>query len=76
MMSCAVLDNWYKISKIAFIMFFTSVKSLLIALNFFFFFLAVPSSMQDLSPPTRNQTCVPCIGSTVFTTRPPGKSPP
>ena len=39
MMSCAVLDNWYKISKIAFIMFFTSVKSLLIALNFFFFWV-------------------------------------
>ena len=29
----------------------------------FFFFFAVPCSMQDLGFPTGNQTCAPCIGS-------------
>ena len=27
-------------------------------------FFAMPCSMQDLSSPARDQTCVPCIGST------------
>ena len=30
-------------------------------ITFFFFFLAMPCSMWDLSSPTRNQTCAPCI---------------
>ena len=30
---------------------------------FFFFFLAKLHSMFDLSSPTRDQTCAPCIGS-------------
>ena len=29
----------------------------------FFFFFAVPQSMQDLSSPTRDQTRAPCSGS-------------
>ena len=29
----------------------------------FFYFLATPFSMWNLSPPTRDQTCAPCIGS-------------
>ena len=31
--------------------------------KFFFFFLAVPCSMQDLSSPIRDQTGAPCTGS-------------
>ena len=31
--------------------------------GFFFFFLAMPCSMWDLSSPTRDQTHAPCIGS-------------
>ena len=37
---------------------------LLKTLQFFFFFLAVPCGLQDLSSPIRDRTCVPCIGST------------
>ena len=40
----------------------------------FFIFLAVPWAMWDLSSPTRDRMCVPCIGSAVLTTGPPGKS--
>ena len=40
----------------------------------FFFFLASPNGMQDLSYLKRNRTCAPCIVSTVLTTEPPGKS--
>ena len=29
--------------------------------SFFFFFFAAPGSMQDLSSPTRDWTCAPCI---------------
>ena len=32
--------------------------------NFFFNFLAAPRSLQDLSLPTRDQTCTPSSGST------------
>ena len=43
----------------------------------FFFFLASPLIMQDLSFPTRDQTHTPCIGSSEFlTTGRSGKSPP
>ena len=43
----------------------------------FFFFLASPVGMQDLSFPTRDQTRAPCIGSSEFlTTGRSGKSPP
>ena len=47
------------------------IKSLL---NSFFFFLAVPYSTRDLSFLTRDQTCVPCSGSTILTTGSAGKS--
>ena len=39
-----------------------------------YLFFGLIHSMQDLSSLTRNQTCVPCSGSTVLTTGPPGKS--
>ena len=38
-------------------------------------FLAALHSMQDLSSPTRDQTRVPCSGSTVLTIGLPGNSP-
>ena len=38
------------------------------------FFLAMLHGMWDLSSLTRDQTHVPCIGSTVLTTELPGKS--
>ena len=41
----------------------------------FFFFLAAPHGMWDLSSQTRDRTRAPCSGSTVLTTGPPGKSP-
>ena len=45
-------------------------------LGFFFFgvFLAVSHVMWDLSFLTKDQTCSPCIGSTVLTIGPPRKS--
>ena len=39
-----------------------------------FYFLAAPHNMWDPSPQNRDQTCEPCIGSTVLTTGPPCKS--
>ena len=38
-------------------------------------FFATERGIRDLSSLSRDQTCVPCTGSTVLTTRPPGKSP-
>ena len=49
-------------------------KSLRACWILFFFFLAVPCSTLDLSFLTRDQTCVPCSGSTVLTTGSAGKS--
>ena len=49
----------------------------LFLLFFFFFnfyFLAKSYNMQDISSLTRDQTCAPCIGSTVLTTGLTGKS--
>ena len=40
---------------------------------FFFFFFATPGGIQDINSPTRDQTCMPCSGSRVLTTEPPGK---
>ena len=42
------------------------VKCLFVSFAYFlsFFFLAAQCSMQDPSSPTRDQTCVPCSGST------------
>ena len=39
-----------------------------VLLLFNFYFLAKSYSLQDLSSLTRDQTCAPCIGSTVLTT--------
>ena len=39
-----------------------------------FFFLATSHGVWDLSSPTRDQTCNPCIGSVVLTVGPQGKS--
>ena len=54
------------------------VALLLVVFAFFFFFnfyfLAKSYKMQDLSSLTRDQTCAPCIGSTVLTTGLTGKS--
>ena len=41
----------------------TSSKGLFYFFFFNFYFLAVPCGMWDLSYPTRDQTCAPCIGS-------------
>ena len=41
----------------------------------FFILLAAPRGTWDLSSVARDQTCTSCIGSTVLTTGPPGKSP-
>ena len=56
-------------------------SSVILMVSFFFkkyvqisLFLAAPHSMQDLSFPSRDRTCVPCSRSTVLTTGPPGKS--
>ena len=44
--------------------FFSINTSGLFAFFFFSFsFLAAPGGMCDLSSPTRDQTCIPCIGS-------------
>ena len=42
---------------------------------FFFNILATLHSMWDVNSQTRDQTCDPCIGSRISTTRPPGKFP-
>ena len=43
--------------------------------SFFFFFLATPHGMQDLSSPTRDQNCAPLQWKQrAITTEPPGKS--
>ena len=44
--------------------FFSINTSGLFAFFFFSFsFFAAPGGMGDLSSPTRDQTCIPCIGS-------------
>ena len=43
-------------------------------LFFFFFFLAIPWGLQDLSSLTRDVICAPCSGSRVLTTGPPGNA--
>ena len=40
----------------------------------FFFFLAKPLNIWDLSSPTKEPTCTLCSGNRVITTGPPGKS--
>ena len=41
---------------------------LLLIFIFIFYFFAMPHGMQDLSSPTRDQTCVSCIASAVSAT--------
>ena len=41
---------------------------------FFFFFLATPCGIWDLSSLSRARTHAPCSGGTVLITGPPGKS--
>ena len=41
-------------------------KPFLIPFFFFLSFFAYPHGMWDLSSPTRDRTCAPCIGKAVF----------
>ena len=45
-----------------------------ISMPHFINFMAAPWSICGPSFPSRDQTCTPCVGSTVLTTGPPGKS--
>ena len=44
-------------------------------LSIYYFLFCVPCSMQDVSSPTRDHTCAPCIASIVLATGAPGKFP-